>query len=404
MSQNLDVDIAIIGGGIAGASLALALKEGGFSVAIIDRGSLQPKMPDLSESIESFDARVFALNLASWDWFASIGVDLNCLERFQPFGQLFVSDAASLGQLEMKASDVGETSMGAIIEHRVLLYAIYQLLQTSNVLCIDGVAIENLRLSDTIGKPSIISLADETAITANLVVGADGAESFVRNRANFSTREWDYGHRAIVCTVACEKSHQQTAWQTFMPDGPLAFLPLPTIDNQHAVSIVWSIQEQKACELLKLSDEAFLSELMSVSENWLGELTALTKRFSFPLRQRHAKDYFQSGVVLVADAAHTIHPLAGQGMNLGLQDVKILTEELINAKQARESLDDPKVLSRYQRRRKLDNLSMMAAVEGFKRLFEMQALSMGLVRHLGMVGFNAISPLKKKVIKLASGR
>ncbi|MCY4044842.1 MAG: UbiH/UbiF/VisC/COQ6 family ubiquinone biosynthesis hydroxylase [Cellvibrionales bacterium] len=404
MSQRLGVDIAIVGGGVAGASLALALKDSRLSVALIDRGSLQPKIPDLSCGIEQVDPRVFALNLASWAFLASIGIVLEDQRRFQPFNRLFVSDASSLGQLEMKASEIGESTMGAIVEHKVLLYSLYQKLQASNAACFEGVTIDSLRLSNAIETPSEITLADGTVIVANLIVGADGAESWIRKETGFSTNEWDYGHRAIVCTVACEKPHQKTAWQTFRSDGPLAFLPLPAMDDQPAVSIVWSIEEEKAAELLALSDQDFLSELANVSENWLGELTGVTKRFSFPLRQRHAKTYYQPGVVLVADAAHTIHPLAGQGMNLGLQDVSVLSQELLQAIKANESLADPKVLSRYQRKRKMDNLSMMAAVEGFKRVFEQKTLPAGLLRHLGMAGFDALPPLKRKIIHLASGR
>jgi 2-octaprenylphenol hydroxylase len=240
-------------------------------------------------------------------------------------------------------------------------------------------------------------------VRTTLVVGADGANSFVRQTLGFKTREWDYHHHAIVCTVETEKPHQHTAWQRFMTSGPVALLPLTANDNAHFCSIVWSVIPQEAERLMQLSDIEFAAALTQATEACLGKVLGSSQRFSFPLRQRHAVDYVQEGVALVADAAHTIHPLAGQGINLGLQDVRVLAEELLRAKALQQGLGDMQVLSRYQRRRKTDNLMMMAVMEGFQRLFGQSSLLLRWVRNRGMAEVARHPVLKKQLIKQAMG-
>jgi 2-octaprenylphenol hydroxylase len=220
---------------------------------------------------------------------------------------------------------------------------------------------------------------------------------------DFKTREWDYGHRAIVATVQVAESHQETAWQRFLPSGPLAFLPLPGTENAHYCSIVWSLQDDLVDDLLALDDASFCGELNKAFENCLGGALGSSPRFAFPLRQRHALDYVQPGVALVADAAHTIHPLAGQGINLGLQDVAALAEELLAAHGRGIGPGQVDVLQRYQRRRKGENLLMMSAMDGFKRLFEQDALPIRWLRNAGMRGVGRIAPLKQRLMRHAMG-
>jgi len=206
-----------------------------------------------------------------------------------------------------------------------------------------------------------------------------------------------------VCTVQTAEEHQATAWQRFLPTGPLAFLPLPGTSDQHYCSIVWSLTDDRAAEVLALDDDAFCTQLSRVFEGNLGGVIGTSARAAFPLRQRHAVDYIQPGVALVADAAHTIHPLAGQGINLGLQDVAALAEELLAAHAKGLELGQLDVLGRYQRRRKGENLLMMAAMDGFKRLFEQKALPLRWLRNTGMRGVAQVGPLKTKLMRQAMG-
>ncbi len=401
----IDVDIAIVGGGIAGSALALALKDSGYKLCVIDPNPIAAKQPKLDYSVAGFDARVFALNLASMQFLRRLSA-WPAIEasRCQHFSRMFVADGEGTGHCEMQSHEIGEQQLGAIVEHNLLHFSLLQALEHSmNLIKLASVTVERLVPEDMAGFNNRLILSDGRTVRTKLVVGADGGNSWVRQQGVFDTREWSYGHKAIVCTLACEKPHQNTAWQRFMHAGPLAFLPLPSDGDKHFVSIVWSQKYEEADMLLTLDDDAFMQRLQSVSEGWLGRLNEVSRRFSFDLRQRHAKSYAKEGIVLVADAAHTIHPLAGQGMNLGLEDVRVLSEELLTAKANSVSISILPFLSRYQRRRKADNLLMMAAMEGFKRLFEQESLVFGLLRKAGMDGFSHLPFVKQEVIKHAAG-
>jgi 2-octaprenylphenol hydroxylase len=203
--------------------------------------------------------------------------------------------------------------------------------------------------------------------------------------------------------VQVERPHQTTAWQRFLPSGPLAFLPLPSAPDAQYCSIVWSLDSSRVDGIQALQAAEFCAALERAFEGRLGRVLGCSRRFAFPLRQRHAVDYVQPGAALVADAAHTIHPLAGQGINLGLQDVAVLAEEVLRARERGEPPGSIAVLRRYQRRRKGENLAMMAAMEGFKRLFEQPALPLRWLRNAGMRGVDRAGPLKHQLMRQAMG-
>ena len=244
---------------------------------------------------------------------------------------------------------------------------------------------------------------DGRYLQAKLLIAADGANSSIRQYFNFSTKEWDYGHKAIVSTIQTECPNQQTAWQRFMPTGPLAFLPLNNNGDLHQCSIVWSQETEVADSLLSLDDQQFCDQLSAASEHCLGKVLAVETRFAIPLRQRHAANYVAHRVALLGDAAHTIHPLAGQGANLGFADVTALVDEIERAVARGNDIGELSTLTRYQRRRKPDNLTTMAAMEGFKRLFGADNLGLRLLRNMGMSKLNGIRPLKNTIIKKAMG-
>jgi 2-octaprenylphenol hydroxylase len=249
-----------------------------------------------------------------------------------------------------------------------------------------------------------LQLDDGSQLSAGLVVAADGALSSIRRLADVTTREWDYEHVATVATIETESSHQQTAWQRFMPEGPLAFLPLANgTDGGHFCSIVWSAQPDLAERIAVMDDAQFCAQLGRAFEYRLGEVLRASPRRSFPLRQRHATCYYKTGLALVGDAAHTIHPLAGQGINLGLKDVAVLAQELKRAVDLGLAPGLPAILGRFQRRRQADNLATMVVMDGFKRLFGERSLGIRWLRNSGMNQLNRAPLLKRRIMRQAMG-
>ena len=317
------------------------------------------------------------------------------------FDAMHVWDGEGTAAIDFTAAEVNEPALGHIVENREIVQALVQTMAQDRCcrLLYSAVVAD---IVEAAGRQRVL-LADGRVIDAALVVAADGAQSAIRGLRGFQTREWDYGHGAIVATVATEKPHENTAWQRFASTGPLAFLPLPSQDGQHFCSIVWSTLPDRAAQLMALDESGFNRALAAAFEYRLGAVVASGTRFSFPLRQRHAIDYVQPGVALLGDAAHTIHPLAGQGINLGLADVAVLAEELHRAHRRGLGCGELSVLQRYQRRRKSDNLLMMAAMEGFKRVFEQQPLSLRWLRNTGMRWVDRQPWIKHQLIRQAMG-
>ena len=228
-----------------------------------------------------------------------------------------------------------------------------------------------------------VTLDDGSELNAALLIAADGANSVIRKQAGIETKEWDYQHNAIVATIELNRSHDNTAWQSFGEEGVLAFLPMPSFDGRHFASIVWSVPPKEADLLAKLSSEVFCQRLNFAISNEFKVLDVFSNPVSIPLRQRHALQYVQAGLALVGDAAHTIHPLAGQGANLGFADAGALVDVLVKAKKRGESLSDERVLRRYQRARMADNMRMSASMEFFKRLYSTQTPVAVLARNTG---------------------
>jgi len=403
MADTRRFDIAIIGAGIAGTALAAALGGQGLSVALVEAQPLTaPELPAACD-LQQFDPRVSALTPRSRKLLEQLGAwEAIAAYRQCPYRHMTVWDAEGTGQIEFDCTEVNAPLLGHIVENRAIVSALLaQVTAAANITLLSPVRLETCtRLACSSMR---MELAEGGAIETDLLIAADGAQSRVRDMMDFRTREWDYGHRAIVATVQVEQAHQDTAWQRFLPTGPLALLPLPGEEDRHYCSIVWSLEEQLVDDLLALDEAAFCAELEQACERRLGPVLGSSPRFAFPLRQRHAVDYVQPGVALVADAAHTIHPLAGQGINLGLQDVAALAEEILagHARGAHPGQLD--VLRRYQRRRKGENLMMMAAMDGFKRLFEQQALPLRWLRNVGMRGVDQLLPVKQQLMRHAMG-
>ena len=407
--MNLIYDIAIVGAGIAGSALACSLainaKDKPLRIALLEAKAMHDALPVYEQGINDFDARVSALTVGSQQLLETIGVWPDVVnQRVSGFDKMVVWDAEGTGHIEFDAADVRAAQLGHIVENRVTVAALHQ--RINNLPSIDVFseqAVAKLDLLATASR-SNLSLADGRVLEAQLIVAADGANSPLREMAELPIREWSYQQSAVVCVAETSQCHKNTAWQRFTEHGPLAFLPLSlSRPDKHFCSIVWSQTDVENKRTMAMDDSQFIRELGRAFEHRLGEIKDVSKRFSFPLQQRHAIDYVRPNFALIADAAHVIHPLAGQGINLGLADVKVLSEVVIAGHQRGQLLGDVGLLNRYQRQRKAENLAMMAAIEGLKRLFEPLPLPLRWLRNVGMNVFHAQSQLKNKVIKHAMG-
>ena len=391
-------DLIIVGAGMVGSALALALKDSGLSILLLDGGPLSLKPFDASAA---FEPRVSALSEASRRVLLRLGAWPGIVaRRTSPYREMQVWDGSGTGSVHFAAASVHAEVLGHIVENRVVQDALLETLFDSDIGLLPNARLEQLRRS---GDDWLLTLSDGRELRAPLLVAADGANSAVRRLAGCATREWNYLHHAIVTSVRCERPHRLTAWQRFTDDGPLAFLPLNRQGDEHWCSIVWSTVPAEAERLMALDDEAFRHELGKAFEWRLGPVTAVDPRVCIPLRQRHAKRYVESGLALIGDAAHSIHPLAGQGVNLGFLDAAVLAEVLQHALQRGEQPNDVRVLSRYERRRMPHNLAMMAAMEGFERLFQADPLPIRLLRNSGLNWVDELPDAKALFVRRALG-
>lgn len=397
-------DVIIIGAGLVGSAMACALaadpRGEDLRIAVVEAGG-EPRLYTGTE----FDPRVVALTHASQELLDSVGAwALITQQRACPYTDMEVWDAEGTGSIHFDSREVHRPCLGHIVENGVATAALLQRLTAyPQITLVRPARVKHLlRLDDDQGIQVV--LEDGGNLTGSLLLAADGANSKVRELANLATREWHYGHDAIVTTVRTEQPHQFTAWQRFLPSGPLAFLPLQTDSGDaHYCSIVWSADSDLAAQLMTLSDDDFARQLGAAFEQRLGAVTGVARRFSFPLRQRHAVDYIQPNLALLGDAAHTIHPLAGQGVNLGFLDVCAMRDEILRACGRQLPLADYSILKRYQRARKSHNLAMMGVMEGFKRLFGANQLPVRWLRNEGMRQLNRVPLLKNAVVRQAMG-
>ena len=414
-ARQCQFDIVIVGGGIVGASLACALVQTalaqGVRIALVEKYQA-------AQCFEGkvFDPRVVALNASSIDFFTQLGVWPSIeAKRTCAYTKMFVWDGEGTQSIRFDARDVHAHQLGVIAEHSVLMSELYSHLNrlcarpTDNHrgrFCLYEAELEHFEVEQRNGRPcSTLSLSTGQSINAHLVLAADGAESTLAKKAGFAMRAWDYQQTAIVTTVKHERPHENTAWQRFSATGPLAFLPLSleNDDQKKYSSIVWSLDTEHAEKIKGLDDRAFCLALERAFESKLGKIEDVAKRFDFPLQQSHAKKYIRDGIALLGDAAHRIHPLAGQGVNLGLSDALVLVEEIQRALARGIELDDFSMLQRYQRRRRGENLVAMAVMETFKRMFASELPALVCLRNLGLAGVDVLKPLKQQLISLAQG-
>lgn len=400
----IQLDVVIVGAGMVGASLACGLIDAGFRVALIESGALNPSQIWPPGQV---DARVSAVSLASENLLRNLAVwpAIQDMSRLQAYTAMQVWDACGTGQLSFTAAEQHLPYLGHIVENCTITSALHQTLGHKSYQLYEHSQVVDMTPEEI--SPRRLTLANGEQISASLVVGADGANSKIRQLSGLPTREWDYPHHALVTRVKVTQDHKNTAWQRFTEDGILAFLPLSAAAEEgpeaHYCSIVWSRPKAQVDAMQQLPEKEFCQALSRAFENRLGSVIATDQRHVIPLRQRHAKRYVQAGLVLVGDAAHTIHPLAGQGVNLGFLDVAALVETLKQAQQQGLDLSSVKVLKHYQAQRRGDNLRMMALMESLSRLFANQQPLLSVLRNTGMNWVQKLSPIKQHLAQQAMG-
>lgn len=396
-------DVIIVGGGMVGACMACALVNETFTnrgtartplrIALIEGTEFQPDWP-----ADSFDLRVSAISRATQNIFSAIGAwPVMVDERVSPYRAMHVWDATGDGVIHFDSADIGEPELGHIIENRVILKGLLDVIrQHENIdyLCPQ----RPMQLEQHPGH-MLLTLESGKTLAGKLIIGADGANSWVREQAGIKTQQTPYHQKAVVTTVKTEHHHQETAWQRFLPSGPLAFLPL----THGYSSIVWSTDDSKADALLELDDAQFKLQLQDALANQLGSIVFCDKRAAFALRSQHADHYVQPRIALIGDAAHTIHPLAGQGVNLGFADAASLAQVLIEARSRHKDFGTQSVLRRYERWRRGNNMAMLSAMTGFKNLFGNNLPVLREARNVGLNITNQFTPFKNGLIRHAMG-
>jgi 2-octaprenyl-3-methyl-6-methoxy-1,4-benzoquinol hydroxylase/2-octaprenylphenol hydroxylase len=398
VSRRKDIDVVVVGAGIAGASMALALVRDGFEVALVEA-----RPPPAWQVADEVDARVVALAADAVALFEELGIWQDVVgSRASPYRRMQVWDALAPGSLTFDATDRGEAALGWIVENRLLQHVLWNALQSAanassavRLICpAQVVDVENEEQSVSVG------LADGQRLRSRLLVAADGAASPIREQLGIATRDRDYAQRAIVCHVATERAHESTAWQRFQPGGPLAFLPL--LDGR--CSIVWSQSLAQASRRLELDDQDFCNELGCALDFRLGRILSATRRFAFPLQLRLAERYQVGRSVLLGDAAHVVHPLAGQGLNLGLRDVRCLRRLLSAARGRGVDPGADTVVRRYARERRSENTLAARGFDLIERSFASEAMPVAGLRGLALGLADRVPLLKRMLAENAAGR
>ena len=394
--MDFDTDIAIIGGGLNGPALAIALAQTGLRVTMIDALAIKTRKN------AGFDGRSYALALTSTRLLQSIGV-WDAVEPYaQPMLEIKVTDGrAGDGPSPMfmhfDHAEIEEGPMGFMVEDRHLRRALLDAVKSiPNIVQMNG---QTVVAQQADGSGITLSLASGKSLRARLAIGADGRSTGTGGRAGIKRIGWEYGQTALVCALEHELPHHGVAHQFFMPPGPLAILPL----TGNRSSIVWSETDQNAAAINALSDEAYLDVLRPRFGSFLGELSVVGQRYTYPLSLSLAHDMVAPRVALVGDAAHGVHPIAGQGLNAGLRDVAALAEVIADTQRRGEDVGSDAALARYQEWRRFDNTTLALATDSFNRLFSNDNPLIRMARDIGMAAVNALPVLRRGFIREAAG-
>ncbi|MBM3617373.1 MAG: 2-octaprenyl-6-methoxyphenyl hydroxylase [Alphaproteobacteria bacterium] len=384
-------DILIAGGGLVGMATAVALASGGLRVAVVER------TPPPSQLAEGFDGRVSAISLGSQKLFAQLGVWERIAALAEPILDIRVSDADSPIFLHYDHREVGDEPFGWIVENRHTRAALFERAKDfANLELLTPASITGI---ETTSQSAIVTLADGRTLSAPLLIGADGKHSRIRDWAGIKAHTHPYHQTAIVCTIAHTEPHHGLALEKFLPIGPFAVLPMQ--NNQS--SLVWTESHERAEMLISLPDDAFIEEITRRVGTQLGEISLVGGRFKYPLTLVHAESYISQRVALVGDAAHGIHPIAGQGVNLGFRDVAALAEVLVDAKRLGLDIGAQPTLQAYTRWRSFDAMAMVATTDILNRLFSNNVFPLNAARNLGLGLVGKLPGVKRFFMRHAMG-
>ncbi|KFZ39171.1 oxidoreductase [Shewanella mangrovi] len=392
MFKTQSYDVAVIGGGMVGLATACGLAKSGLDVVVIDSKAAAPVSGEPR-------LRVSAINKASQALLQHLGAWSNIpADRLSPYSKMDVWEKDGMGAIQFDAASISATSLGTIIENDAIHYALAQAAgEYDNLRLLENEKIRQLAFGE---REAWITLERGDSISAALVVAADGANSWVRQQCRIPLTFWDYDHQAIVATIKTQMPHNACARQAFSAEGPLAFLPLY---DANLCSIVWSVPPAKAEQLLALDDDSFSKALTAAFDGKLGLCEVQSERQSFPLRMRFARHFAQHRLVLAGDAAHTIHPLAGQGVNLGFLDAGAIVEEIAKLHEQGKDIGAYEHLRSLERWRKAEAMEMIAAMEGFHRLFAGNNPLKKAIRDIGLNLVNSVSGMKTLFMQQAMG-
>ncbi len=390
----MDTDVIILGGGLVGATLALALDVHGVTSIVID-----PADPAVMLA-PGFDGRASAIASATGRMLDAIGIGAVLAGQGCAIRHIRVSDGLELGKLDFKP-DEGDGALGTMYENKLLRRALFDAATAAKHVDLRM----QTRATEVVRGPAgvVATLDDGTTVRAPLLIAAEGRNSPTREAAGITVARWQYDHAAIVGAFHHEYPHEDIAYEIFYPSGPFALLPLPDDEIGHRSAIVWSVKGEDGPAMMKLGDRAFLAEATKLMGGFLGELSAASPRASYPLGFHHAARITAERLVLVGDAAHGIHPIAGQGLNLGLRDAATLAEVLVDGKRLGLDLGDPALLERYQRWRGLDTFMVAAATDTLTRLFGIPGKTASAVRRFGIGAVDRLPPLKNRFMAEARG-
>ncbi len=389
------VDVAIVGGGLVGMSLAIALSSAGLRIAVID---LEPPLTTVTDA---FDGRASAIAWGSQRVLTGLGIWDGLAPHAAPILDIRVSDGESRLFLHYDHRDVADHALGFIVENRYIRRVLHaRAAALPNLVRIAPARVETM---DQQPGETLLGLTGDRHVAARLIVGCDGKRSFVRREAGIAVFEHRYAQTGIVATVRHAMPHANVAHERFLPAGPFAMLPLPDRDGAHRSSIVWTERADLAPLLMALDDAAFVVEITRRFGPWLGALDIEGQRWAYPLELVQAARYIGPRVALAGEAAHAIHPIAGQGLNLGLRDVSALAECIVDAARLGLDIGALDVLERYERWRQVDSVMLMAVTDGLNRLFSNDLAPIRLARDLGLAAVDRIAPLKRLLMRHAMG-